>query len=81
MRQHVSTNHGHLQAIQYHKSGNTAISLKYVLNILNIKTHAEFTHQQMHFYQFKEHIKIYIKIHINIARICFGLRPSSGILH
>ena len=27
----------------------------------------EFTHQKMHFYSFKEHIKIYIKIHINIA--------------
>ena len=30
---------------------------------------------------FKKHIKIYIKIHINIAPTCFGLRPSSGSLH
>jgi len=30
---------------------------------------------------FKEHIKIYIKIHINIAATCFGLRLSSGSLH
>ena len=29
----------------------------------------------------KEHIKIYIKIHTNIAPTCFGLRPSSGSLH
>jgi hypothetical protein len=25
-----------------------------------------------------EEFKIYIKIHINIAPTCFGLRPSSG---
>ena len=30
---------------------------------------------------FKKHIKIYVKIHINIAPTCFGLRPSSGSLH
>jgi len=29
----------------------------------------DFTHQQMHFYSFKEHITI----HINIAPTCFGL--------
>jgi len=29
----------------------------------------------------KTHIKMYIKIHINIAPICFGLRSSSGSLH
>ena len=29
----------------------------------------------------KTHIKIYVKIHINIASTCFGLRPSSGSLH
>jgi len=29
-------------------------------------------------FYFKKHIKIYIKIHINIASICFGLRQSSG---
>jgi len=29
----------------------------------------------------KKHIKIYMKIHINIAAKCFGLRPSSGNLH
>ena len=33
------------------------------------------------FFSFKKHIKIYIKIHINIAPICFGLRSSSGSLH
>jgi len=33
-----------------------------------------------HFY-FKEHIKIYIEVHINIAFTCFGFRPSSGSLH
>ena len=43
--------------------------------------YVEFTHQQMHYFYFKEHIKIYIKIHINIAPTCFGLRPSSGSLH
>ena len=46
-----------------------------------ILIHVEFTHQQMHFHSFKEQIKIYIKIYINIARMCFGLRPSSGSLH
>jgi len=30
---------------------------------------------------FEEHIKIYIKMHINIAPTCFGLRPTSGSLH
>jgi len=29
----------------------------------------------------KKHVKIYIKIHINIASTCFGLRSSSGSLH
>jgi len=33
------------------------------------------------FYLKKKHIKIYIKIHINIASTRFGLRPSSGSLH
>ena len=46
-----------------------------------ILIHLEFTHQQMHFFYFKKHIIIYIKIHINIAPTCFGLRPSSGSLH
>ena len=32
-------------------------------------------------FYFKKHIKIYIKIHINIAPIYFDLRPSSGSLH
>jgi len=41
----------------------------------------EFNHQQIQFYYFKEHIKIYIKIHINIVPKCFSLRPSSGNLH
>ena len=45
-----------------------------------ILIYVEFTHQQMHFYYFKEHIKIYIKISINIAPTCFGLRPSLGSL-
>jgi len=30
---------------------------------------------------FKKHIKIYIKIHINIAPTSFGFRPSSRSLH
>jgi len=29
----------------------------------------------------KKHIKIYIKIHTNIAPTSFGLRPQSGSLH
>jgi len=29
----------------------------------------------------KKHIKIYIKIHTNIAATFFGLQPSSGSLH
>ena len=29
-------------------------------------------------FYFKKHIKIYIKIHINVVPTCFGLRPSSG---
>ena len=41
----------------------------------------QFTHQQMHIFILKKHIKIYIKIRINIAPTCFGLRPSSGSLH
>jgi len=32
-------------------------------------------------FYFKEHIKLYIKIHINIAPTCFGLWPSTGSLH
>jgi len=32
-------------------------------------------------FKFEKRIKIYIKIHINIAPTCFGLRPSSGSLH
>ena len=39
-----------------------------------ILIHVVFIHQQMH-------IKIYIKMHINIAPTCFSLRPSSGSLH
>jgi molybdopterin synthase catalytic subunit len=31
IRQHVSNNHGRLQVIQYHKTGNIKIALKYVL--------------------------------------------------
>jgi len=34
---------------------------------------AEFTRQQMHFFYFKKHIKIYITIHINIAPTRLGL--------
>jgi len=48
---------------------------------LCILMYVDFTHQQMHFYKFKEHIKIYIKIYINIAPTCFGFQPSSGSLH
>jgi len=39
-----------------------------------ILIYVDFTHQQMHFFIFKN-IKIYIKIHINIAPTCFVLRP------
>ena len=46
-----------------------------------ILIYVEFTHQQMDFFIFKKHIKIYIKIHINVAPTFFGLRPSSGSLH
>ena len=35
----------------------------------------------MHFISDLENITIYIKIYIKIAPTCFGLRPSSGILH
>ena len=41
----------------------------------------KFTHQQINFFYLKKHVKIYIKIQINIAPTCFGLRPSSGSLH
>jgi len=47
----------------------------------HIKMNVAFTHQQKHFYSFKEHIKIYTKKHINIAPTCFGLRSSSESLH
>jgi len=40
-----------------------------------------FTHQQMNFLLDVEKFKIFIKIHINIAPTCFGLRPSSGSLY
>jgi len=46
-----------------------------------IPMYVQFTHKQKHFYSFKEHIKIYMKIYINIAPTCFGLRPSSDSLH
>jgi hypothetical protein len=46
----------------------------------NKAEHVEYAHQQMTFL-FKNHIKIYIKIDINIDPACFGLRPSSGSLH
>ena len=29
----------------------------------------------------KKHVKIYVKIHINIAPACFGLQSSLGSLH
>jgi len=35
----------------------------------------------MHYISVLENIKIYIKTYIKIAATCFGLRPSSGILH
>jgi hypothetical protein len=40
-----------------------------------------FTHKQMYFYYFRKHIKIYIKLHINIAPTCFDLPPPSASLH
>jgi len=45
-------------------------------SILNI----QFSHQQMHFF-IKKHIKIYFKIHINIAPTCFGLACCSMLPH
>ena len=58
------------------------------------KSHAsEFSHLLQHLFDcrvhsptnallyFKKHIKISIKIRINIAPTCFGLRPSSGSMH
>ena len=38
----------------------------------------QFTHQRMHYLLTWKSFKIYIKIRINIAPKCFGLRPSSG---
>jgi hypothetical protein len=35
----------------------------------------------MYFLLILENSKIYIKIYIQIAPTCFGLRPSSGSLH
>ena len=35
----------------------------------------------MYFISVLENIKIYIKIYIETAPTCFGLRPSSGSLH
>jgi len=35
----------------------------------------------MHIFILKQQVKIYMKIHINIAPTCFDLRPSSGSLH
>ena len=65
--------------------GMTLTRVRVILSILMVAPYiliyVEFNHQQMHFYQFKEHIKIYIKIHINIPPTCFGVRPSSGSLH
>jgi len=43
--------------------------------------YVQFTHQQMNFFYLKKHIKIYIKMYVNIAPTCFGLRPSSWSLH
>jgi hypothetical protein len=50
----------------------------YFIVALCILIYVEFTHQKMGFYYFKEHVKIYIKIDINIAPTYFDLRPSSG---
>jgi len=40
-----------------------------------------FIYQQMHFISVLENIKIHNKTYIKIAPTCFGLRPSSWILH
>ena len=70
------------------RSGYTSLLPLYAVMVwagttscFTLELDVQFTHQQMHFYSFKEHVKIYIKIHINIAPTCFGLRPSSGSLH
>ena len=48
--------------------------------VLNLAKVIFMLKHQMHFFILKN-IKIYIKIHINIAPTCFGLRPSSGSLY
>jgi hypothetical protein len=47
----------------------------------DVSKNIQFTRQQMHILLNLEKFKIYIKIHINIAPTCFGLRPSSGSLY
>jgi hypothetical protein len=54
-------------------------SIFIVAGCILIYVHVQFT-DQLHFFILKTHY-IYIKIHINIAPTCFGLRPSSGSLH
>jgi len=51
------------------------------LNTQNFILDVQFTHQQMHLFILKNTLKIYSKIHTNIAPTCFGLRPSTGSLH
>ena len=51
------------------------------LGTYTLQLSVEFTHQKMHFFNLKKHIKIYIKIHINIAPTCFDLPPPSASLH
>ena len=46
----------------------------------NIVAGVDFNHKQINFL-FLKNIKIYIKIHINIAPKHFSLQPSSGSLH
>ena len=70
-----------LQRIMGHSLYQFTCPVNTMLVTSTSRTYVEFTHQQMHFFYFKKHIKIYIKIRINIAPTCFGLRTSSGSLH
>ena len=57
------------------KNGN-----KIIINYKDVSMCSVHSPTNVHFY-FKKRIKIYIKININFAPTCFGLRPPSGSLH
>ena len=67
---------------QFKKSPiNVMLCVRFVMCYVWVMLYVLFTHQQMHYFILKQHIKIYTKIHINIPATCFGLRPSSESLH